>query len=543
MITCFIAVLILWKLESHSYLLLWAGCFNLLGLFRWIQYRSLNVSTASTQRIFKQGRRYTFSLFLSGVSWGALPLFFFQSQLLEHYIMLLVLLSSAVTALSGKAITNLVFTLPAGIPLIGMIVMEENDFHLWTAAGVILYLVASFLFNRNTHRVIHKSLELKYQNIDLVESLKKQTTAATKANVDKSHFIAAASHDLRQPLHAVNLFVETLDNKITTDEQKNDLNHIKSGLDSLGELFNALLDLAQLDSKSLPINKVNLSLDTHMSKWIGHYSIQATNKNLDFVIKDCDHVVHTDPILLEQVIRNLLSNAIRYTNEGQVEMYCTLDNDDILLHIDDTGVGISGAEQENMFNEFYQVNNSERDRNKGLGLGLAIVKRISTLLDYKLNVTSQVGCGTKFTITLPKGLLKAQFDSENVQPLLENKLKHLKVMFIDNETQIIHAMEAILNGWGCEPTCVESSSKALALIEAGYKPDIILSDYRMPGSINGCELANKIQQHVGKLPVIIITGDTDSKVIAEIKAANQIRLTKPLKPAQLRIAISHLTRN
>jgi CheY-like chemotaxis protein/anti-sigma regulatory factor (Ser/Thr protein kinase) len=277
-----------------------------------------------------------------------------------------------------------------------------------------------------------------------------------------------------------------------------------------------------------------------MSKWIEQYSIQAANKQLKLVIKDCENFVYTDPVLLEQVIRNLLSNAIRYTKQGEINIHCTQNNNNLQLHIRDTGIGIPQADKEQIFNEFYQLNNPERDRNKGLGLGLAIVKRISQRLNYQLSFTTKLGKGTEFIVVLPKGKQTEQNKHKPSLSALKDKLNHLKVMVIDNEVQILQAMENIIVSWGSHATSADSTEKALKLIQDGYQPDIILADYRMPGDINGCELIKLVQQQVGDIPGIILTGDTGNDVIAEINAAKQVRLTKPIKPAQLRIAISHL---
>lgn len=543
-IGCIPLASVLWDSESPFKILSWVGSIYLLTFARWIHQRSFDSKNASIEQIYRQGNAYTITALIAGLLWGSVALLFFRPELLETFtailLTLIVVIGASMIALSSRPLTHAAFAFPASAPIVIMMYLQDSLLYMWSCFGILIYMAISFVFSRNMHRVINNSLELKYQNIDLVTDLKKQTETANKANIDKSRFLAAASHDLRQPLHAVNLFVETLEQKITTDDQKSDLMHIRHGLDSLDELFNALLDITQIDSNTLRVTNSNFSLALLMSKWIEQYSIQAANKQLKLVIKDCEHFIYTDPILLEQVIRNLLSNAIRYTKQGEINIHCTQNNNNIQLHIRDTGIGIPQADKEQIFNEFYQLNNPERDRNKGLGLGLAIVKRISQRLNYQLSFTTKLGKGTEFIIVLPKGKQTEQNKHKPSLPALKDKLNHLKVMVIDNEVQILHAMEKIIVSWGSHATSADSSEKALKLIQDGYQPDIILADYRMPGDINGCELIKLVQQQVGDIPGIILTGDTGNDVIAEINAANQVRLSKPIKPAQLRIAMIHL---
>ncbi len=545
MLGCLPLAILLWDSESHTTILSWVGATYLLTFIRWHHQRSLDSENASTEQIFRQGKVYTISVLASGIIWGSVAFLFFHPDMLDTFtaiiITLIVVIGASMIALSSRPLTYAVFAFPTIMPIVVMMFLQDNLLYKWSASGVLVYMAISLVFSRNMHRLINNSLTLKYQNIDLVADLKKQTKTANKANSDKSRFLAAASHDLRQPLHAVNLFVETLNKKLTTNTQKSDLLHIQQGLDSLDELFNALLDISRIDSETLQINKQHFLLGELINKCTDQYSIQATTKHLKLNVKNCNYYVYTDPVFLEQIISNLLSNAIRYTNEGQIDIYCSHKGDNCLqLHIDDTGIGISEKNRTEIFNEFYQLNNPERDRNKGLGLGLSIVKRITTLLNYQLNFTSKVGHGTKFTLVLPEGVKKEKISNTKQQPKVENKLNNLKVMLIDNEIEILHAMDNILNDWGCDLTSTDSVAKALELIKNGYQPEIILTDYRMPGEINGCELIQLVQQQIGNIPGVVITGDTDNDVIAEITTAKQVRLPKPIKPAQLRIAINHL---
>jgi len=545
LIGCLPLALFLWSDLYAVSLIVWVSVIYIFTLFRFLHYRSLNVKTASIERIKKQQKVYLIFALCSGIIWGSSGIIFFNPNVVTEFSFLMLLLvamiSSSMTSLSSRPIIYAAFALPTILPLSFMMFLQAESYYHWLFFGTVTYLLVTLAFGRNLHQSIHNSLILKHQNIDLVDDLKKQTDAANKANNDKSRFLAAASHDLRQPLHAINLFVESLDTKISQPDQSHDLDRIRSGLDTLSELFNALLDISRLDSDSVQINKIDFQLEDLMQKLVDQFSLEADAKNLNLNLQDCQQFVHSDPILLERLIRNLLSNAIRYTQKGSISIFCgSLSKGSIQIHIVDTGIGIAEHDKDKIFSEFYQLHNPERDRSKGLGLGLAIVRRISNLLEHPVKLHSKPEQGTEFIIEVKEGKFSQQ--SAITQPIYlnENKLETLKVLVIDNELDILEAMNHLLSSWKCQVKTIDSTDKALKSISEGYIPQFILSDYRMPGVFNGAEIVEKILQTTGYIPALIITGETGADVIAEIKAKNFIILNKPLKPAQLRLAMTRL---
>ena len=542
---CLPLAIVLWSEQYAFSIIAWVGTIYTFTLFRFLHYRSLCLKTATLERIESQQKAYFLFALVSGCIWGSAGIIFFNPEVVMEFTFLMLLLvamvSGSMTSLSSRPIVYAAFALPAMLPISVMMWLQEEPFYNWLFLGTIVYLLATLSFSRNLYKVIHDSLILKYQNVELVEGLKAQTESANKANQDKSQFLAAASHDLRQPLHAVNLFVETLGAKISEPEHRHDLDKIRQGLDSLGELFNTLLDISQLDADTTHINKVDFQLNEMVQKLIEQFSLEAQGKKLDLNMRDCQQFVYSDPVLLERMLRNLLSNAIRYTETGSIDIFCSHHSSSSLyLHVVDTGLGIPKQDHDTIFNEFYQLDNPERDRSKGLGLGLAIVRRISNLLEHPVQLHSTVGEGTEFIIELDEGEYK------ELPPLIkdirsiENKLEGLKVLVIDNEVDILEAMSHLLATWNCQFKGVESTDKALKIIEEGYIPQFVLSDYRMPGTINGAEVVENIRQITGYVPALIITGDTGADVIAEIERKHLITLNKPLKPAQLRLAMTRL---
>jgi len=538
--------IVLWSERYATNIIVWVCVVYLLTFVRWLHYRSFSKKNVSLEQISAQGKGYLLLILCSGCLWGSTSLLFFDIELETSTFLILTLItmiSGSMTALSSQLTAYASFAIPAIVPLILQMFLQGLVFYDWLGIGTTIYLLATFAFSRNLNHVINNFLVLKYENLDLVADLKEQTETANRASNDKSRFLAVASHDLRQPLHAVNLFIETLGAKITTEAQQYDLNRIRQGLDSLGELFNALLDISQLDSDTTPINKIDFQIDELVQKLVDQFSLEAKAKQLNLSMRNSHQLVYSDSVLLERLIRNLLSNAIRYTEKGSIELFFSNASDSTLqLHITDTGIGIPNKDKENIFSEFFQLHNPERDRSKGLGLGLAIVRRISLLLEHPIHLHSEPDKGTEFIIHLPIG--KSNGQRTNTQPITlnVNKLKGLDVLVIDNELDILDAMQNLLIAWECNVTGVESTEKALKLIAHGKPPDFILADYRMPGGLNGCEVVKLICQQAGNIPSLIITGDTGGKVLAEIKAANLIMLNKPIKPAQLRLSMTRLVK-
>lgn len=482
--------IILWSEDLAIQLMIWISVLYLVTFIRWLHCRSLNAKIKDRESIFIQGKEYILLVFLSGSIWGGAGFLFFNPDAVAPFTFLMLTLvamvSSSMTALSSRFITYVCYAIPIMMPIIIKLFMQGLAFYSWMGLGTLAYLILSLAFSRNIHRSTDQSLYLKYKNLELVENLKQQTQAANKANKDKSRFLAAASHDLRQPLHAVNLFVETLSQKITDKQQLHDLNRICRGLDSLHELFDALLDITRLDTEVIQINLVDFELNELIQKLADQFSAEIASKQLHLQTNNCNKIIRSDPILLERMLRNLLSNAIRYTEKGSIEIVC-----------DDN-------------------------------------------VNKQLQLHSELGKGTDFIIQIPLGNSTAK--TSNIAPITvaKNKLQNIEVLVIDNETEILDAMQGLLGGWGCRFIGADSTKAALKHIHNGKQPDFILADYRLPGNINGCELVSNIRDELGDIPALIISGDIDTEVINEIKASGLTLLSKPLKPAQLRLAMARL---
>lgn len=334
-------------------------------------------------------------------------------------------------------------------------------------------------------------------------------------NIDKSRFLAATSHDLRQPLHSLGLFLSVLKSKLTNEEQHVFLDKASQSQEILSNQLNALMDLAQLDSDAVMVQPKFIFLDDFVIKVVEEFKLFAEQKNIILKMKLQKSVVYYDPIILARIIRNLISNVLEHCpgstllillkrrNSGVVEL-CFIDN----------GPGISSENQQDIFSEFFQLNNPERDRNKGIGLGLAIVKRLVDMLGVSIRLKSRIGRGSSFKIMLKEKVLESPLEN---QPLLESfksdKLFDVSgrfVVVLDDDESVLSAMREILTLWGCEVLISNKYSDLKAVIENnGYrKPDLLMVDYRLNEGMDGIQVIKAVRDYFNaSIPAVIISGD------------------------------------
>jgi signal transduction histidine kinase len=373
--------------------------------------------------------------------------------------------------------------------------------------------------------------------------LTEQKQSAEEAVLAKSRFLAAASHDLRQPLHALSLLVAALRERATTAETLQLARHIEASAFAMQELLNALLDLSRLDAgvvrthlECFPVNRLLQGIQRQ-------FAPIAADKGLVLQVRNSPYWAYSDPILVERILMNFVTNAIRYTDAGWVAIGVRPENESLRLEVWDTGQGIPKAYQERIFEEYFQVDNPERARDKGLGLGLAIVARLARLLGTSVNVYSQPGKGSCFSFRLPQ-CAPAQ-DSDLAPPPGAPSgvnLEHALVAFIDDDQAILEAMVELLANWGIEVAAGQDVVQVLGdLHELGRPPDLIVSDYRLGGGGTGMDAIAALREAFGaELPAILITGDTAPETIQAITASGLPVLHKPIKPAKLRAMLAHV---
>ena len=370
-----------------------------------------------------------------------------------------------------------------------------------------------------------------------------QKEEAERANLAKSRFLAAATHDLRQPMHALTLFVSALKERIHYPEVSRIVHQIESSVTAMQGMFNALLDISRLDAGVLQAHPKDFFLQVLFDRLQADFMPLAHEKGLRLSIVPTKAIVRTDPVLLERILMNLISNAIRYSSSGGVVVGCRRSKGGVRIEVWDTGAGIPVTRQKDIFQEFVQLNNPERDRNKGLGLGLAIVDRMAKLLGSQIELKSKEGRGSVFSIKVARGNAKRVV--EEIVPATSVRFERLKgslVVFVDDEASILEGMEVLLRDWGCQPIIAASAVGALAaLAEAGRRPDIIISDYRLRDRETGIDVINQIRDQYGAdVPSVLISGDTAPELLRAAKDRGLQILHKPVRPAKLRALIDHL---
>lgn len=383
----------------------------------------------------------------------------------------------------------------------------------------------------------HQQLEERVvERTTALEEARKESEQARKnaehANTGKSRFLAAASHDLRQPLQSLGLYLSVMRGRLDSPDLLDLAHKMRVSLDTMGDLMDALLDISKLDGGSITPEKSDFRIQKLFDRIVTDNIQQATEKGLVLECVDSDCVLHTDSGLLERVLENFIVNAICYTEEGRVSIACQCRDGMARISVVDTGVGIPSQDLERVFDEYFQLDNQARVRRKGLGLGLSIVKYISRLLGHPIGVESTPGDGSMFWIDVPAGqavpaAVAATLNGECVRG------RSPIVLFVDDDPAILDATTMLLESADITVHSALSGEEALAHLNAGVRPDILITDYWLP-EYNGIEVVRRVRQAtIEDLPAILITGDTSGDEIRLASLANCTVLRKPVDTNQL----------
>jgi two-component system, sensor histidine kinase len=420
----------------------------------------------------------------------------------------------------------------------------HDSLHFITGIMMVAYVTLMTPFALRVYRLIDDSIKLRFENLGLIGELREQKDAAENANIAKSRFLAAASHDLRQPLHALGLFVQALQETPLASRERQVIGNIRRSVDAMEELFNALLDISRLDAGVVQPHITTIPLAAVFDRVRFEFSPIARQKRLSLVVMKTSLYVKTDPFLLGRLIRNLLSNAVRYTDQGGVVLGCRRTNNEVRVEVWDTGKGIPAELHEEVFREFFQLDNPERDRRKGLGLGLAIVERLAKLLNYRVGLRSTLGKGSVFSITVPRGQAEEYVPAEGSPESAAFDLSHSLVLVIDDEAAVQEGMAALLRKWKCDVLTAGSGAEMMnKLVAVQRLPDLIVSDYRLRGTENGIQVVEMLRSEFNvDIPALLVTGDTAPDRLRDAEASGLPILHKPLNPARLRTLIANLLR-
>ena len=365
---------------------------------------------------------------------------------------------------------------------------------------------------------------------------------ADRANKAKSVFLASASHDLRQPLNAMQMYIAALKTKVNDEEVLKIIEDINSVSASTARLLNALLDVSELEVGAIKPRYEEFPINNIFTSIFQSFSPLAKDKGLQFRIVPSSIFVKSDPDLLERILGNFMSNAIRYTQSGSVMIGCRRRGNIVSIEVWDTGCGISDNQMSSIFEDFYQIENKERDRSKGLGLGLALAKRLSISLNHKIESKSWLGSGSSFSVLVEIGKENSSDNKlENITNIMD--LSGVKVLLVEDDIDVLKSTKQLLESWGCIVSSGRDQDEIKNVIGSdGYLlPDIIVADNRLPGDASGIDVVKLVQKDLESLiPSVIVTGDVERGHVQSITDQGFPVLLKPIQPAKFRAILSHL---
>jgi signal transduction histidine kinase len=379
------------------------------------------------------------------------------------------------------------------------------------------------------------------QVADATSELRARKEEAERANLSKSRFLAAASHDLRQPMHALGLFIAELSQHTHAPASRRLVERIAASAEAMEDLLDSLLDISKLDAGVLQPTIHSFALQPVIERIGAERRPAAAERDLTLKVRPTTCWIRSDPVLFQRILGNLVSNAVRYTQHGRVLVACRRRGEHLRIEVRDSGVGIAPDAHEIIFQEFVQLDNPERSRDKGLGLGLAIVRRLTDLLGHRLEVRSRPGRGSVFAVEVE--LAQPESAPESGVPQREpGDLAGIRVALIDDDPLARAGMESLLTAWECEVTAAADAPSLLTALELrDAPPQLILSDFRLRGPINGIQAINGLRALYGQaVPAVLISGDTGPGILHQARAEHLLLLHKPVRPARLRALLNRL---
>lgn len=482
---------------------------------------------------------------LSGICWGlsSMAMMMHLPITLQLFVLTVITVVAADAAFEG-----FLLALPARLfiffglypPSLWLLTVDDR-MHTALALMLLVFIPVTIALVNKRGRIFVEAQHLRFHNEFLVAELSRQHELLEAASKAKSRFLAAASHDLRQPLAALMIFLEQLEfERQLSPSGKDVLDHAQLATNSLCGLLDGLLDISRLDGHTIKVKIKSFSIQNLFDDLEEEFQPLAMKKNIRLRFSPCSSVIESDVILLVQILRNLISNALRYTPKGRVLVGCRHRNGMLDIEVHDTGIGIAEDQLSKIFDEFYQVNNPERDRQQGLGLGLSIVDRAARLLGHPVALASRPGKGTAFTLTVP--LAKAAIIEEPAAPEHTYETPDLSgrlIAFIENEGSIRVGMQTLLQSWGCRVVVADSASSMIKQLETmDEKVEMVISDFGLKGTLSGVDAIAAIRQRWGEeLPALLFTGNISKEAYLLARNAGLQILYKPAKAEDLREAI------
>jgi two-component system, sensor histidine kinase len=517
--------------------------------FRLLMYRAYRRVEEGPHDWRRWALAFTVGAFAGGATIGSGAIWMVSSQHTElQLIALLVIFAvtgGAVGAFGAYLPAIIVFFIGVSLPAILWLFAQGDGLHLTIGGIFVLWFLAVSEQARRANRQFVESIRLRQENVELVQDLRREKALAEEANLAKSRFLASASHDLRQPVHALSVLVGALRSHQMDAPARGLLDHLDASVRALSGLFGGLLDISRLDAGVVEAHRESFALQPIIDRVCRDYESLAREKGVALKCLSTRAIVHSDTLLCERILRNIVANAVTYTDRGRILVGCRRASR-LRLQVWDTGRGIAPSEQQLVFQEFYQVGNPERDRTRGVGLGLAIVKRLTTLLDHPLQLQSWPGKGTLFTLEIPYATAAAQatLELKSGADVPESRGSGL-ILVIDDEGAIRVAMQSLLQSWGYTVLVAGGYEEMMQRIGARTEvPSLIICDYRLRDNEIGSTVIERLRNEYNQpIPGMLITGDTAPDRIREAQASGYLLLHKPVPNTALRAAMVRLIRH
>lgn len=394
------------------------------------------------------------------------------------------------------------------------------------------------------NRLADVQQELERQVATVTQALRVKKEEAELATQAKSRFLAAASHDLRQPIHALGMFVARLSQLQHDPPTRHLVDSLEASVRAIQNLLDGLLDISRLEARAVQIKLQDFPLQELFERVGQDLAPMAQDKGLRLRIRPCMLWVRSDAALLYRILLNLVGNALRYTDKGGVLLACrpTADPAQVSIEVWDSGLGIAPEHQQAVFKEFFQVGNPGRQRAKGMGLGLSIVQRSCQLLNHPLQLSSRLGVGTRICLTLPRAAPEAaRADALLPKPTHDLATHGDAVLVIEDDDLVRQALGELLQSWGYQVAQAGGLLEAQHVLQSGFVPAIIISDYRLNGALQGIDVIAKLRQQLAcPVPACLVSGDADPALLMAAQAAQLTLLQKPVRPAKLRSLLRRL---
>jgi signal transduction histidine kinase/CheY-like chemotaxis protein len=499
------------------------------------------------------GRYWAAGSMVAGALWGIAAWVTFPASPPHEALLIVCLFGVALGGLNLTAVYRpsfYGFVLPALVPLIIRVALVGDSVHLFTAGVMSVVLAFVLGFGHHLNDVLTQSLAMRYENVDLIGELRERTRAAHEAraaaetaNRAKSQLLAAASHDLRQPLHALGLYVAALAARARDPEWRSMVGSVQAAAEALDLQFAQLLDLSRLEAGAWRPKRSTVALGPLLAGIACEFAPQAAARGLALTVVRTRLAVDSDPELLARVVRNLAANAVRYTREGGIVIGARRRGARVSIEVVDTGVGIALEHQLRIFDEFYQVENplAADRRAGGMGLGLAIVRRLADMLRHEIELSSCAGRGSRFAVVAPRAALgvarpparRATHASSAITGV--DSLAGALVAVIDDDPAAVDAMRALFATWGANVAGGAHASEVLAACgELARYPDLLVADLRLGNGACGVDVVTQLREELGvPIPALVVSGDTGEAAERRVRDAGLAMLQKPVVAAKL----------